>query len=186
MADSRVTLKAFFETGDIPTQIQFAALIDSLVSLVDADTITGEKTFDSDIFLSDTRVIKAVSGGGQLNLREAGVDSNVGLTPDNGAFTQGFFFAETTSSSIGFSSGDVGPNSGSDVLCRANEVRIATGIATGGFDNRIQVIENKIGIFGAVPVLKQTVTGSRGGNAALANFLTAIANFGWIIDNSTA
>lgn len=35
MADSRTVLKAFFETGDVPTQAQFAALIDSLLSLID-------------------------------------------------------------------------------------------------------------------------------------------------------
>ncbi len=35
MADSRATLKAFFNTGDIPTEAQFASLIDSLLSLED-------------------------------------------------------------------------------------------------------------------------------------------------------
>lgn len=35
MADSRAVLKAFFETGDIPTQAQFAALIDGVLSIVD-------------------------------------------------------------------------------------------------------------------------------------------------------
>lgn len=43
-----------------------------------------------------------------------------------------------------------------------------------------------IGVFGTTPVAKQTVTGSRGGNAALASLLTALANFGWITDSTTA
>lgn len=42
------------------------------------------------------------------------------------------------------------------------------------------------GFAGATPVARQTVTGSRGGNAALASLLTAMANFGWITDSSTA
>jgi hypothetical protein len=44
----------------------------------------------------------------------------------------------------------------------------------------------KMGWFAAAPVVKQTVTGSRGGNAALASLLTAFANYGLITDSSTA
>lgn len=44
---------------------------------------------------------------------------------------------------------------------------------------------SSFGIFGATPVAKQTVTGSRGGNAALASLLTALANYG-LITNSTS
>jgi hypothetical protein len=43
-----------------------------------------------------------------------------------------------------------------------------------------------IGAFGATPIVRPTVTGSRGGNAALASLLTALANLGWIIDSTTA
>ncbi len=43
-----------------------------------------------------------------------------------------------------------------------------------------------LGVLGAAAVTRQTVTGSRGGNAALASFLTAMANFGWITDSTTA
>jgi len=42
-----------------------------------------------------------------------------------------------------------------------------------------------IGVFGAPPVAKQTVTGSRGSNAALASLLTALANLGFITDSSS-
>lgn len=38
---------------------------------------------------------------------------------------------------------------------------------------------------GSTPVAKQTVTGSRGGNAALADLLTKLANLGLIIDGSS-
>jgi len=43
-----------------------------------------------------------------------------------------------------------------------------------------------LGFFGAAAVSKPTVTGSRGGNAALASLLTALANLGLITDSTTA
>lgn len=45
---------------------------------------------------------------------------------------------------------------------------------------------NQTGWYGAMPVGRQTVTGSRGGNAALASLLTALATLGWITDNTSA
>jgi hypothetical protein len=44
---------------------------------------------------------------------------------------------------------------------------------------------NTIGFLNATPVVRQVVTGSRGGNAALASLLTALATLGLITDNST-
>jgi hypothetical protein len=43
-----------------------------------------------------------------------------------------------------------------------------------------------LGFFGAPAVTKPTVSGSRGGNAALASLITALANVGLITDSSTA
>lgn len=45
---------------------------------------------------------------------------------------------------------------------------------------------NTVGFYGATPVTRPAVTGSRGGNAALASLLTALANLGLITDGSTA
>lgn len=42
-----------------------------------------------------------------------------------------------------------------------------------------------VGFYGASAVAKQTVTGSRGGNAALASLLTALASLGLITDSSS-
>jgi hypothetical protein len=44
----------------------------------------------------------------------------------------------------------------------------------------------KIGFWGATPVVKQTVTGSRGANAALASLITALATAGLVVDSSSA
>lgn len=43
-----------------------------------------------------------------------------------------------------------------------------------------------VGFYGAAPVARATVTGSRGGNAALASLLTALAGCGLIVDSTTA
>lgn len=43
-----------------------------------------------------------------------------------------------------------------------------------------------LGFFGGTPAAKPTVTGSRGGNAALASLLTALATLGLITNNTTA
>lgn len=45
---------------------------------------------------------------------------------------------------------------------------------------------SNIGLFGTAPTTKKTVTGSRGGNAALASLLTQLAAYGLIMDSSTA
>lgn len=43
-----------------------------------------------------------------------------------------------------------------------------------------------LGVYGATPVAQQTINGSRGGNAALADLLTKLALEGFIIDNTSA
>jgi hypothetical protein len=45
---------------------------------------------------------------------------------------------------------------------------------------------NQVGFFGASPASKPAVTGSRGGNAALASLITALATLGLVTDNTTA
>lgn len=42
------------------------------------------------------------------------------------------------------------------------------------------------GFYGAAPVAKPTVTGAKGGNAALASLITALANLGLITDGTSA
>lgn len=46
--------------------------------------------------------------------------------------------------------------------------------------------DGKMGFFAKAPAAKPTVTGSRGGNAALASLLTALANLGLITDSTSA
>jgi hypothetical protein len=44
----------------------------------------------------------------------------------------------------------------------------------------------RLGFYSTAPIAKPTVTGSRGGNAALASLLTALANLGLVTDSTTA
>jgi len=50
----------------------------------------------------------------------------------------------------------------------------------------VQVTGNQLGFFGSAPTAKGAITGSRGGNAALASLLTALANKGLITDSTSA
>lgn len=52
--------------------------------------------------------------------------------------------------------------------------------------SRIKINGTGIGFFAATPAAKPAVTGSRGGNAALASLLTALATLGLITDSSSA
>ena len=61
-----------------------------------------------------------------------------------------------------------------------NAVDVASVSSTG-----VRVIGN-VGFNNTAPVAKPTVTGSRGGNAALASLLTALASYGLVTDTSTA
>lgn len=63
--------------------------------------------------------------------------------------------------------------------------------AAGGFvansgTKRFEWDSNGIGFFAATPVAKQSITGSRGGNAALADLLTKLALAGLITDSTSA
>lgn len=44
---------------------------------------------------------------------------------------------------------------------------------------------NNVGFYGVAPAARQTVTGSRGGNAALTSLLTALATIGLIVDSTS-
>lgn len=50
---------------------------------------------------------------------------------------------------------------------------------------RLAAAGGSLGFYGAAAMAKPTVTGSRGGNAALASLLTALASLGLITDSTT-
>ncbi|MDP3554820.1 hypothetical protein [Methylocystis sp.] len=59
-------------------------------------------------------------------------------------------------------------------------LRTGAGVAKIAWDG------NGVGFNGTTPIAKPAVTGSRGGNAALASLLTALASYGLLTDSTTA
>jgi hypothetical protein len=55
-------------------------------------------------------------------------------------------------------------------------------LASDAMTERLSLDGNGIGFFGASPVARPTVSGSRGGNAALASLVTALSSLGLITD----
>ena len=189
MALNRAQIKVLLETGDVPTQAEFAEIIDSLANLVDTNLFENQNTHDQDILLEDAKSIRSKNFGGTLNL-SSGIDRGVELTPDNGNFEEGAFFASDFVGGIAF--GNLFNDTFASVECKDKSVTLNI---NGPADNILQAIKItnnaagtliKIGFFNQSEVPRPTVTGSRAGNAALASLLTALDSLGLIIDNTTA
>jgi hypothetical protein len=59
-------------------------------------------------------------------------------------------------------------------------------ITQGGTGHIVAGSNEQLGFYGSTaPVAKQTITGSKGANAALTSLLTALANMGLITDSSS-
>lgn len=79
---------------------------------------------------------------------------------------------------------------GIDILSDFYDVSISGAcviICGTGFNGGIRLNANELGFFDKTSVLstKPTITGSRGGNAALASLLTALSNLGLVTDSTT-
>lgn len=68
----------------------------------------------------------------------------------------------------------------------ANTINIGTGSNVSVNGGLIQTTNDSLAFFGATPIARTSVTGSRGGNAALASLLTNLALLGLITDSTTA
>jgi len=93
--------------------------------------------------------------------------------------------------------GQVGINTKNPSAKLAINGGLAVGEDSDPGDNNLKVVGNaeidgdlnhdgsNVGFYGTAPVAKPTVTGSKGGNVALASLLTALAGLGLIVDNTT-
>jgi len=63
--ESREILKTYFQTGDVPTQDQFASLIDSSIHIVDDRYLIGLKVYDpqSTYLAGDTVIFNRIAAG---------------------------------------------------------------------------------------------------------------------------
>lgn len=149
--------------------------------------------------------IANASAGGQVNLTPAGSDTAIplglrskGTDPiylqPNSLTT---LRVEAVSSQVNywFAYGGATGNGptliplGSDANIPANLQGRGTGpvrLLDGSAGTKVEVNTTGIGFHAATPIAKPTVTGSRGGNAALASLLTALADYGLITDSTTA
>jgi hypothetical protein len=73
--------------------------------------------------------------------------------------------------------------SGVGVVTHADGVDLAVGTSTGTKFGTSTT--QKIGFFNSTPIVKPTVTGSRGANAALASLCTQLAALGLIVDSTS-
>lgn len=82
---------------------------------------------------------------------------------------------------------DASSSSNANVLIalQAKGTGIIEMVSNAQCDGTLKVVGN-VGFNGTTPISKPAVTGSRGGNAALASLLTALASYGIITDSSTA
>jgi hypothetical protein len=161
------------------------------------DKNTGEMTF-----------VGAPSG---LQSFLGGADANAGFQVDGTASPVNVLVVnDVTGGTIQISSNDhtgISAGNGIDIEASANNVSLTSDAAeifveahgnvsitsdtasvqlrtSGG--TQIEVgAPSTIGFFGASPVAKPTVTGSKGGNAALASLIAALASLGLIIDSTT-
>lgn len=112
---------------------------------------------------------------------------------NTGGNTLSVFAGGATVGATNKNGGDLLLRSGSSTGTGESGVKIQTAVAgASGTSNRFstnvmfQALGNKLAFNGATPVTKPTVTGSRGGNAALASLLTALDTLGLITDSTTA
>jgi hypothetical protein len=89
----------------------------------------------------------------------------------------------------GDSTGASGTRTGGNCTMRPGSGASGNGVLdlqNGAGISRVKVNDTGIGFYAAAPVAQATVTGSRGGNAALADLLTKLANLGLIVDGTSA
>jgi hypothetical protein len=136
-------------------------------------TFTGNVVINgADLQLNGTgKAYRFRRGGGGLDYEGAGVDLIFSMW-ENGDFTG------TQRSFDRYSSGELTAQHAG----RREYVDALYGAARHVIDGTA----NTTGWYGATPVGRQTVTGSRADGTALTSLLTALANLGWITDNTTA
>jgi hypothetical protein len=132
----------------------------------------GDPDAESIMYHAGSPSFQTQSNGGQVR-DTSGADPLFGLADDSGANLA----VVQVSGSVLLIDNRI---HGGPITMRAeNNAGTAVALFTGDPDTGVA-------FNGSPAIAKQTVTGSRGGNAALANLLTALANVGLITDSTTA
>lgn len=159
-------------------------------------------------------VNNAQAGSGLPNpyFQATGTDANIGINNvaagkgvfnwyNSGSLSRTLFRVTDAGSGTGSSvntlainAHDAGSNPYIAAIGSDTNIDVRTvGKGTGGFiaqdgasGVKIQANTTGVGFFGSTPTAKPTISGSRGGNAALASLLTALAAYGLITDGTSA
>lgn len=134
-----------------------------------------------------------VDGFGSTTLLNISNDGNdYGLTFTNTALPAGTFAFNSFSSPGGYL---IGSSNAAGTVFPAMSFNSQTGViviqaGTGGATITVDAtggvkFNSKIGFYNTAPVAKQTVTGSKGANAALASLMTALVAIGLFTDTTT-
>ena len=188
-------LKAFFETGDKPTESEFADVMDSFINLLTESEIEATILVNVPVVGdgSGGKVLK--KGDALIQMGEYSINDTV-ITSDNGAYAAGGkFFVGDAFAALGFNLIEAfkADSTKTEMKFDANNlIKIAN---EAGFKiTRITTLDKficgssgcKLGFFGTNPThARQSIVGSKGGNIALGNLLTALHNLGLITDNTT-
>ena len=153
-----------------------ATTLSSTLGVTGAVTIAGNVTDAGDLLVRDsntaaTKGYRFRTSGGALDTESGGEDWYISTFPNaNFTGTQNNYFRLAKDAAV--------------LHCTA-EVQV-NATTFGASVHTLNGVSNTLGFHGATAVAKQTVAGSRGGNAALANLMTALATLGLFTDGTTA
>lgn len=103
----------------------------------------------------------------------------IDISADGSGLTQGWAEITSTEAVLAFGSDSANPNNGEFQVNSTNSIVRRNGT------NYITVSDSGLAFHGSAAISKPTITGSKGGNAALGNLLTQLANYGLITDSTT-
>ncbi len=188
-------LKAFFETGDKPTESQFADLIESFISLLTESEIEATILVNVPV-AGDGSGGKILKKGDLLVQMGEYLENDFVITTDNGLFASGgYFWISDTAVFMGFNGYDViaGKLNETELRLDPNNniiLRFLLGKLTMILNVQDELMLGKtnckLGFFDKVPTHgRQTIVGAKNGNVALTNLLIALENLNLIVDNTT-
>ena len=140
-AETRSTLKGHFNTGDKPTEAQFANLIDSGLNLTDGGTVAGAALFSNVQQLTTTgtmdinSVALDIDASGAVTIDAAGAASNISIVTAHTAGVAFHLDADANAGSIvDIDAGilDIDVTAGTTLNTTSLTVTSATGTAAGG------------------------------------------------------
>ncbi len=153
-------------TGGTIEGIEDLAVVDGGTGASDASTARTNLGLGSMATQASTSV--AITGGTIEFLSDISLNAGAAI-----AFVSGATVGSSISPTSGYIGLDLQGNSGQIILNDASGVVVQ------------QSSSNPIGFFGSSGTSKATVTGSRGGNAALQSLLSALSSYGLITDSTS-